>query len=61
MGTHLRVLIESIPMNINMIGLRWFSEIFASLCFWMKVASALIGLNKDQSVDRILTMSHIDN
>ena len=31
MGTHLRVLGESFPMNTNMTGLRWFSEIFAFL------------------------------
>ena len=37
MGTHLRVLSESYPMNTNMIGFRWFSRIFASLCFGRKV------------------------
>ena len=31
-GTHLRVLSESFPMNTNMTGLRWFSEISALLC-----------------------------
>ena len=31
MGTHLRVLGESSPMNTNMTGLRLFSKIFASL------------------------------
>ena len=31
MGTHMRVLIESYPMNTNMTGYRWFSKIFASL------------------------------
>ena len=44
MGTHLRVLSESYPMNTNMIGFRWFSKIFASLCFGRKVASASEGL-----------------
>ena len=29
MGTHLRVLSESFPMNTNMTGFRWFSKIFA--------------------------------
>ena len=29
MGTHLKVLRESYPMNTNMAGFRWFSKIFA--------------------------------
>ena len=37
MGTHLRVLGESFPMNTNMTGFRWFSKILSSLCFgWKK-------------------------
>ena len=36
MGTHLTVLNESYLMNTNMIWFRWFSEIFASLCFGWK-------------------------
>ena len=32
-------------MNTNATGFRWFSKIFAFLCFEMKVASALEGLN----------------
>ena len=50
MGTHLKVLRKSYPMNTNMTGFRRFSIIFASLCFrrivvfWTKVASALEGL-----------------
>ena len=32
MGTHLKVLSESYPMNTNMKGLDVFSKIFASLC-----------------------------
>ena len=43
MDTHLRVLSESYPMNTNMIGFGWFLKIFASLCFWAKVASACSG------------------
>ena len=31
MGTHPRVLSESYPMNTNMTGFRWFSNIFKSL------------------------------
>ena len=33
MGTHLKEFSKSFPMNTNMTGFRWFSEIFASLCF----------------------------
>ena len=36
MGTHLRVLSESYPMNTNMKGFRWVSKFFASLCFGRK-------------------------
>ena len=32
MGTDLRVLSKSYPMNTNMTGFRWFSKMFASLC-----------------------------
>ena len=35
MGTHLRVLNESYPMNTNMIGFRRFSV----LALWTKIAS----------------------
>ena len=47
MGTHLKVLSESYPMNTSMTGLRWFSEVFRNLCIlalWTKVASTLEGL-----------------
>ena len=43
MGTHLRVLSESHPMNTNMRGFSWFSKTLCS-CAWRKVASALEGL-----------------
>ena len=33
MGTHLTELSKSCQMNTNMPGFRWFSKIFASLCF----------------------------
>ena len=36
MGTHLKVLSDSYPMNTNMAGFRWFPKIFASLCFGRK-------------------------
>ena len=43
MGTHLRVLSKSFPMNTNMAVFRRFSEIFV---LWTKLASALEGLIK---------------
>ena len=43
MGTHLRVLIESFPMNTNMTGFGWFSKVFAFFLPWTKVASAWKG------------------
>ena len=46
MGTHLRVLNESFLMNTNMIGFRWFSKIFASLCFGKKKPQHWKGLSK---------------
>ena len=36
MGTHLIVLIKSVPMNTNMTGFRWFWRKFAFLCFGRK-------------------------
>ena len=36
MGNHLIVPSISYPMNTNMTGFRWFSIIFASLCFGLK-------------------------
>ena len=36
MGTHLRAPSDKYPMKTNMIGFRWFSKIFASLCFGWK-------------------------
>ena len=36
MGAQLRVLSEGYPMNTNMAGFRWFSKIFASLCYVRK-------------------------
>ena len=46
MGTHLRVLSESYPLNTNMIGFRGFQNL-CSLVLWTElkeVASALEGL-----------------
>ena len=44
MGTHLRVLGESFPMNTNLTMSRWFSTLFACILPQTKVASALEGL-----------------
>ena len=46
MGTHMRVLSESFPMNTNMTGFRWFSKKDCILVIWKKVASALEGLRQ---------------
>ena len=46
MGTHLRILGESFPMNTNMTGFKWFSKILAFFVFWTKVVPALEGLNE---------------
>ena len=47
MGTHLRKLSKSFPMNTNMIGFGWFSKMFV---LWTKVASALEGLSISFSI-----------
>ena len=39
MGTHLRVLSESYPMNTNITGFRGFLKIFAVGCFGQKYLS----------------------
>ena len=44
MGTHLRVLSKIHLMSTKKTRFRWVSEIFESLCFERKVASALEGL-----------------
>ena len=49
MGTPLRVLSELYPINTNITGFNRFSKLFASLCFWTKVASALEGFVIDCS------------
>ena len=41
MGTHLRVHSESLPINTNMTGLRWFSKNICILVHRAKVAFAL--------------------
>ena len=44
MGTYMRVLRESNPMNTNMAGFGWYSKILKILVLWTKVALALEGL-----------------
>ena len=51
MGTHLRVLSKSYPMNTNMAGFRWFSKLKCILVLWKKVAAALEGLNQAAGFD----------
>ena len=41
MGSHLKILCESYPLNTNMTGFRWFSKIFASLCFGRKCSLSI--------------------
>ena len=54
MGTHLRVLSESYPMNTNMTGFRWFTKKLRSCVLWSNVASALQGLSIIVSDDIIV-------
>ena len=44
MGTHLRVVSKSYPINTNMTVFKWFSKNLCILVFWMKVALPLDGL-----------------
>ena len=46
MGTHLRVLNKSYPMNTNMAGFRWFSKLKCVILLWKKVATVLEGLTR---------------
>ena len=45
MGTHLRVLSESYPMDTNLTRFRCFSKIFASLCYGRKLPQQWKGWN----------------
>ena len=56
MGTHLKVLGKSYPMNTNLIGFRWFSKIVAFLCFGQKY-SLSIGRVKMQYVMISITLN----
>ena len=57
MGTHLRVLDESYPVNTNMTGLRGFSKVFAFLCLGRNSLS--IGRVKHTEMLKHATMSSI--
>ena len=57
MGTYLRVLSETYPMNTITTGLRWFTKIFASLCFGQKYS--LIALEGFSSHSGILIVYSI--
>ena len=45
MGTHLRELRESYPMNTNMTGFRWFLCVFAFLYFGQMYTQHMKGYN----------------
>ena len=56
MGTHLKVLNKSYPMNTNMTGFRWFSKRFCILVLWTKVAfRALFNPSKLKAQGRSVT------
>ena len=59
MGTHLRVLGKNYPMNTNMTVVRWFTKIFASLCFERKWPQHWKG--KSHSIHSILQHSYPSN
>ena len=54
MGTHLRELSESYPMNTNMTGFRWFSKIFADT---LDESSLSIGRVKHDTVKSVFSLT----
>ena len=50
MGTHLRELGRSYPMDTNSTGFRWFSAVFASMCFALDEGSLSIGKVKSLKI-----------
>ena len=58
-GTHLRVLNEGFPMNTNMTGFRFFFKNLCILVLWMKVTSALEGLNVHRGFPFKLESCHL--
>ena len=59
MGTHLRVLSESYPMNTNMTGFRWILRILCIFVLWKKVALALEGLRHKKSKSFENSLNHV--
>ena len=62
MGTHMRVLSESFPMNTNMVG--FLKTVFINLCIlvlWTKVATALEGLRHHSTVQQGDMFNWIDS
>ena len=53
MGTNLRELSESFPMNTYMTGYRYFFQKLCVLVLWTKVASALEGLKSVNTCDML--------
>ena len=56
MGTHMKVLGESFPMNTNVTGFQWFFENICVLVIWMKEASALEGLTSPLNFQMLQTI-----
>ena len=59
MGTHLRVLSKSYPMNTNMTGFRWISRNLCIFVLWKKVALALEGLRHKNSKSFEISLNHV--
>ena len=53
MGTHLRVLSESYPLNTNMTRFKLFFKYICVFVLWTKVASALEGLSNTTLTDEL--------
>ena len=53
MGTHMRVLGKSFPMNTNMTGFGWLTKDLCILVLWMKKVLALEGLMSNVSLGLI--------
>ena len=54
MGTHLRVLSESYPMNTNMIGFRWFSSFLRPYA----LDESALSIGRSSIVDSYLSTSY---
>ena len=59
MGTHMRVLIKSFPMNTNIKGFRSFSKDLCVIVLWAKVGFALaLAVTSIGSFHRFLPRHH---